>query len=69
MPVPLHHAPTMVVAPERLSPRTTKVGNKAVIQPAARYARVGKGCKGNQLNRTDPWGLLGPSARVAPPEV
>jgi hypothetical protein len=29
------------VAPERLSPRTTKVSDKAVIHPAARYARCG----------------------------
>ena len=46
-PVTLHHAPTMVVAPERLSPRTFKVSDKGLIHPAARFARCGWVNKGN----------------------
>ncbi len=36
------------MAPERLSPRTTQVSGKAVIHPAARCARCGRVCMGNQ---------------------
>ena len=39
------------MAPERLSPRTTQVSDKAVIHPAARYARCGWVCMGKRVAR------------------
>jgi hypothetical protein len=43
----VHHSPTLVVVPERLSPRTIHASDKALIPPAARYARHGRVCEGN----------------------
>ena len=39
---------TRLMAPERLSPRTILVSDKAVIHPAARCARCGWVCTGNR---------------------
>jgi hypothetical protein len=49
MPVTLPHSPSFEVAPGRLSPRAFHVCDKAVIHPAARYARGGWVCKRNRV--------------------
>jgi hypothetical protein len=67
MPVPLHHAPIMVVAPERLSSRTTKVSDKAVIHPAARYARYGWVCQGNRMEWMLSWSVTRPTGLLVMP--
>jgi hypothetical protein len=49
----VHHSPILVVVPERLSPRTIHVSDKALIPPATRYARHGRVCMGNHTLRKD----------------
>ncbi|CAG9261571.1 hypothetical protein PUN4_390017 [Paraburkholderia unamae] len=69
VPATVHPAPHQVVAPEHPSLRTFELSDKAVILPAARFARRGKVCKGNPPCVTRGWWFwLCPSGRVAPPE-
>jgi len=76
MPATIHLSPSLPVAPERLSPRTFQVSDKALIPPAARYARCGWVCRGNRMVRMSigedshaPMVLLCPSGRAAPKAI